>query len=266
MSPIRSLTSSVLAVALLFSLASCTPVIPNAWLLGQDGTLGFADCSEFRASRVEVAYLRSGVAVAQIVAEGEERSFGGGHQLWGLPERWLVSSTMTMLPEWDAVRLTFWAAPFPLGTSQTSNRRTSPDALDQVGEAEIPRSQLRIDEWVWDEPGAAGCDILPGSSGDPVYSEALAREAYEQLLAEHPDLDSLADALADLDRIAPILAFQSLLLEEVTAAALPDEDLDQSLARIRPTAAPYALLAAELAVTRLGFVWDEAAVRAPETD
>jgi hypothetical protein len=261
----RRAAATALILAAVLSVAGCTPVEANAWRLGKDGTIGFVDCTEFRASRIELTYLSSGIPVAEVVMEGEERAFGGGRELSRVPGQWLVSTSVVALAEWDSFRVTVSAAPFPLGTSHLSNRRTDPAALDQVFEAEIERSELRLGEWVWDETGS-DCEILPESDGEPVYTGALSAAAYEQLLTEHPDLDSLADALADLGRIAPILAFQALLLEEIGAGALPGEDPSLTLARIRPAAAPSALLAAELAATRLGFIWDPDAVRAGETD
>ena len=259
------LAGGFLALALVLAIVSCTPVVPNAWRLGDDGTVGFVKCTEFRASRLDVTYLREGIPVAEIAMEGEEQTLGGGHQLVGVPSRWLTSTSLVAIPDWDELRLVFSVAPFPWGTAQGTTRRDDPAALDRVVEVEVRRSQLRSAEWVWDDHGV-GCDILPGVDGKPIYTGALSRENYELLLAAHPDLDSLADGLAESGRIAPILAFQTLILDEVAASALPGEEARDTLLRIRPTVAADALLAAELAVTRLGFTWDESAVRAGETD
>lgn len=261
----RAIKRGTLGALILISVTACTPGVANAWRLEADGSVSVVSCRDVRASRFEVEYLSAGVAVASAAAEGEERSFGDGHPVVMVPEGWLTAVGMTSLPEWDAVRATLAVAPFPAGTSHAQSRRDDPSALVETFTAEIPRSDLRVGEWVWDRQGST-CDILPESDGAPVYTGALPREAYEQLLSEYPDLDSLAGALVDLRQVAPILAFQALLVDEIGASALPGEDPSLTLARIRPTAAPSALLAAELAVTRLGFTWDESAVRAGETD
>jgi hypothetical protein len=212
-----------------------------------------------------VTYLKEGAPVAHTVAEGEERSFEAGGEIMIAPEHWLVSTTLDGVSDWDTAIVSFFVAPFPYGTSQMTGGKRDPSSLEETLRAQISRSQLREGQWVWDEPGTT-CETGPASSGEPIYTGALSRESFEAITREHPDLTTLVDALTKLGRVAPILAFQSMLLEDLNSAALPGEDLPDTLARTRPEMSVDALLAAELAVSRLGFTWDAAAVRVGALD
>ena len=173
----RTTGAAFVLVAAALCLTACTPGIATAWRLNADGSVSVTACEEFRASRIDVIYLSEDSSIAELAAEGEERRFGDGHQASIAPDHWLSSVGLAAVPEWDAVRVIFSAAPFPLGTSHRTNRPGGSAALDQVFEAEIERSELHLGEWVWDETGS-DCEILPESDGVPVYTGALSADSY----------------------------------------------------------------------------------------
>lgn len=254
------IVGAVACVVACLTLSACTPPIAYAWKLNPDDTISIATCSHERASRLEVRYFRDGHPTSRFVAEGSELEVGEGREVAFSPESWLVAPPdVESLSEGDSVSVTLLAAPFPQGTVQLKN---AGGEMIAVVDRQIDRSKLRLGEWIWDETGLR-CDLTTEPLDQP-YTGALNRPTYEVILTENPDADSLVDALVKLDRVAPILAFQAMLIDDLKAADDGSGSLADALETAHPGIEPDVVYAAGLAVARLGFVWRPGVVEGNE--
>lgn len=247
------MAGSIGAVAVAALLAGCTPGMPTAWLLQDDGTVSFAECYSEEARLMVLEYRNGDQIVGRFASAGARWSPADGTAAAvGDIDGWLTASDITRLEEWDNVQVTFYDA-YP----RTDERFLPLEALDHAMSSSVQRDELKEGEWVWIRglmTASIECDIRDDATA---VADSMDPVAFASFLAEHPGTDAVRKALIDSRSPELWIAFHARLLIELQAHWIDGQDLATTVvSALGPGFDGGILTAAPAAARTMGFDWN----------
>jgi hypothetical protein len=248
----RGVAGSIGAIAVAALLVGCTPGMPAAWQLHDDGTVSFAECYPEAARLTVFEYRHGGQIVARFANAGARWAPLDGTALSvGDIDGWLTASDITRLEEWDTVQVTFYDA-YP----RTEEQYLSLEALDYSSSSSVKRDELKEGEWVWIRgwnTAEIECDIRDDAIA---VADAMDPIAFKSFLAEHPGTAAVRQALIDSRSPELWIAFHSRLLTELHAHWIDGQDLPTTVNSALGAGFDGGILTAAPAAARtMGFDW-----------